>query len=102
MTKDKENMRCLKLKVINSKTSHSQATHPCELEDRNEEQNEVTTIQGELLSGLLCHLDTLRSMGSGGSWWNCSEPFSSIYQQSWLTRKVRGNATPDYRTGRRF
>lgn len=31
-----------------------------------------------------------------------TEPLSTIYHQSWLTRKVRGNATPVYQTGGRM
>ena len=65
--------------VFNSKTSCSPATQPAELEDREGEQNEAPIIQGEMVSNLLHHLDTLESMGLGkihprywGSWWKWS------------------------------
>lgn len=67
----RKRLRCLKLKVLNSKTSYSLATQLCELEDRNGEQDEVILIQGEMLSDLLYHVDALRSMEPGGSWRNC-------------------------------
>lgn len=42
--------------VFYSQTSWSQAAQPPELEGK--EQNEASIIQGEMVSDLLCHLDT--------------------------------------------
>ncbi|GAB0199653.1 lysine-specific histone demethylase 1A [Grus japonensis] len=61
----------------------------------NWEQNEAPIIQGEMISDLLHHLDTHKSMGLDGIprvlkelAEVLSKPLSIIYQQSWLTREV--------------
>jgi len=82
--------------VFISKTSCSQGTQHPELEDRVGEQNEAPVMQGEMVSGLLHHLDTRRSTGPDGICLRVlrkvaevlTEPPSIIYQQSWLTREV--------------
>ena len=51
--------------VFNSKTS-SPGTQPPELEDGDREQNEAPIIQGEMVSNLLHHIGTHKSMGPGG------------------------------------
>jgi len=50
--------------IFNSKTSCSPGTQPPELEDGDGEQNEAPIIHGEMVSNLLHHLDTYKSMGS--------------------------------------
>ncbi|GAB0186408.1 receptor-type tyrosine-protein phosphatase zeta [Grus japonensis] len=67
-----------------------------ELEDRDGEQNEALIIQGEMVSDLLHHLDTHKSMGLDGIQPRVlrelvevlTKPLSIIYQQSWLTGEV--------------
>ncbi|GAB0199241.1 hypothetical protein GRJ2_002389500 [Grus japonensis] len=81
---------------IESKTSCSLGTQPPELEDRDRDQNEVPRIQGEMVSDLLHHLDTHKSMGPDGIHPRVlrelaevlTKPLSIIYQQSWLTKEV--------------
>jgi len=66
VTKDEETAEVLNAcfaSVFNSKTCCSQDTQTPELEDRDGEQNESPLIQGEMISDLLHHLDTHRSMG---------------------------------------
>ncbi|KAK4830653.1 hypothetical protein QYF61_012533 [Mycteria americana] len=82
--------------VFNSKTSCSPGTQPPELEDRDGEQNEAPIIQGEMVSDLLHHLDTHKSMGPDGIHPRVlrelaevlTKPLSILYQPSWLTREV--------------
>ncbi|KFV50858.1 hypothetical protein N328_12513, partial [Gavia stellata] len=70
------------------------------------------TIQGKMVSDLLHHLDTHKSMGPDGIHPRAlrelaevlTEPLSNIYQQSWLTGKVPAdwrlaNVTPIYKKG---
>ena len=79
--------------VFNSKTSGSRGT---QIEDRDREQNEAPIIQGEMVSDLLHHLDTHKSMGPDGIHPRVlrdlaevlPKSLSIIYQQSWLTREV--------------
>ncbi|KFV59125.1 hypothetical protein N328_09357, partial [Gavia stellata] len=60
------------------------------------EQNEAPTTQGEMVSDLLHHLDTHKSMGPDGIHPRVlrelvevlTKPLSIIYQQSWLTGEV--------------
>ncbi|KAK4816829.1 hypothetical protein QYF61_023893 [Mycteria americana] len=98
--------------VFNSKTSCSLGTQPPELEDRDGEQKEVCIIQGEVVSDLLHHLDTHKSMGLGGIHPKAlrelaevlTKPLSILYQQSWLTREVPvdwrlANVRPIYKKG---
>ena len=65
MTKDEEKAEVLNASfasAFDSKTSCSLGTQPPELEDRDREQNEDPIIQGEMVSDLLHHLDTLTSL----------------------------------------
>ncbi|KAK4807856.1 hypothetical protein QYF61_007762 [Mycteria americana] len=97
---------------FNSKTSCSWGTQPPELEDR--EQNEAPIIQGEMVSDLLQHLDTHKSMGPDGIHPRVrrelaavlTKPLSILYQQSWLTGEVPvdwrlANVTPIYKKGQK-
>lgn len=43
--------------VCNSKTSYSPRSQHLEMDNRDEEQNEVSIIQEEMVSNLLYHLD---------------------------------------------
>ncbi|KAK4824085.1 hypothetical protein QYF61_010596 [Mycteria americana] len=87
---------------------------PPELEDRDREQNEGPVIQGEMVSDLLHHLDTHRSMGPDGIHPRVlrelaevlTKLHSIIYQQCWLTREVPvdwrlANVASIYRKGRK-
>ena len=82
--------------VFSSKTSCSQGTQPPDLEDGDSEQNEAPIIQGEMVSDLLHHLDTCKSMKPDGIHPRVlrelvevlTKPLSIIYQQSWLTGEV--------------
>ena len=98
--------------VFNSNTSCSRGTQPPEPEDRDGEQNEAPIIQGEMVSDLLHHLDTHKSMGPDGIHPRVlrelaevlTKPLSIIYQQSWLTGEVPvdwrlANVTPIYKKG---
>ncbi|KFQ69461.1 hypothetical protein N335_07761, partial [Phaethon lepturus] len=71
-------------------------------------------IQGEMISDLLHHFDTHKSMGTDGTHPRVlkelaevlNKPFSMIYQQSWLTREVPddwrlANVTPIYKKGQK-
>ena len=67
MTKDEEKAEfAFFASMFNSKTSCSPGTQPPELEDREGKQNEAPIMQGEMVSDLLHHLDTHRSMGPDG------------------------------------
>jgi len=56
----------------------------------------ATIIQGEIVSDLLHHLDTHKSMGLDGIYQRVlrelvellTKPLPSVYQQCWLTREV--------------
>jgi len=52
--------------VFNSQTGYCQDIQPPVLDDRDGEQNKPPIIQEEALKGLLCHLDTHKSMGADG------------------------------------
>ncbi|GAB0206375.1 mitochondrial enolase superfamily member 1 [Grus japonensis] len=115
VTKDEEKAEVLNAffaSVFNSKTSSSPGTQPRELEDRDGEQNEAPKIQGEMVSNLLHHLDTHKSMGLDGTHPRVlrelaevlTKPLSIIYQQSWLTGEVPvdwrlANVMPIHRKG---
>ncbi|KAK4807442.1 hypothetical protein QYF61_001993 [Mycteria americana] len=115
VTKDEEKAEVLNAffpSVINSKTSCSLGSQPPELEDRDGDQNEATIIQGEMVSDLLCYLDTHKSMGPDGIYPRVlkeladvlTTPLSIIYQQSWLTEEVpvdwrSENVKPIYKKG---
>jgi len=69
-TKDEEKTEVLHAffaSVFNSQTSYSHGIQPPELEDRDEEQDKPPIIQEEAVNDLLCHLDSHKSMGSGGA-----------------------------------
>ena len=67
-----------------------------ELKGRNEEQNEAPITQGEMVSDLLHHSDTHRSLGPDGIHPRArrelaaalTEPTTIICHQSWLTGEV--------------
>ncbi|KAJ7402029.1 RNA-directed DNA polymerase from mobile element jockey [Pitangus sulphuratus] len=67
-----------------------------ELVDRDGEQSRPPKIQEEVVSDLLCHLETQKSMGSDAIHLRVlrepveelTKPLSIIYPQSWLTREV--------------
>ncbi|KAK4833030.1 hypothetical protein QYF61_027412 [Mycteria americana] len=115
VTKDEEKAEVLSAfyaSVFNSQTSCSRGILPTELEDRDREQNEAPIIQGEMVSDLLHHLDTHRSMGPDGIHPRVlrelaevlTKPLSIVYQQSWLTGEVPvdcrlANVIPIYKKG---
>ncbi|GAB0192783.1 hypothetical protein GRJ2_001743600 [Grus japonensis] len=85
---------------------------PPELDDRDGEQNEAPITQGEMVSHLLHHLDTHKSMGLDGTHQRVlrelaeAKPLSIIDQQSWLTEEVPvdwslANVTPILKEGRK-
>ncbi|KAK4808577.1 hypothetical protein QYF61_009880 [Mycteria americana] len=101
--KDEENVEVLHAffaSVFNSQTSYPQVIQPPELEDRDGEQNKSPIIQEEAVNDLLRHLDTHKSMGPDGIHprvlrelvEELAKPLSIIYQQSWLTGEVPGEA----------
>ncbi|KAK4825821.1 hypothetical protein QYF61_002944 [Mycteria americana] len=96
------------------KTSCSPGTQPPEREDRDGEQNEAPIIQGQMVSDLLHHLDTHKSMGPDGIHPRVlrelaevlTKALSILYQQSWLTGEVPvdwklANVTPIYKKGQK-
>ncbi|GAB0203785.1 hypothetical protein GRJ2_002844100 [Grus japonensis] len=115
VTKDEEKAEVLNAtfaSVFSSKTSCSPGTQPPELEDRDGEQKKAPIIQGEMVSDLLHHLDTHKSMGLDGIHPRVlrelaevlPKPLSIIYQQSWLTGEVPvdwrlANAMPIHKKG---
>ncbi|KFQ88792.1 hypothetical protein N337_06544, partial [Phoenicopterus ruber ruber] len=89
-------------------------TQPPEQEDRDGKQNVDPEVQGEMVSDLLRHLDTHKSMGPDGIHPRVlkelaevlTKPLSIIYQQSWLTGEVPvdwrlANVMPIYKKGRK-
>ena len=82
--------------VFNNKTMCSQGTQPPELEDRDGEQNEALIIQSEVVSNLLYHLDTHKSIGLDRIHSMLlrelaevlTKRLSTIYHQSCLTEEV--------------
>ncbi|KAK4812452.1 hypothetical protein QYF61_024853 [Mycteria americana] len=66
VTKDEEKAEVLSAffaSVFNSRANCSVGTQPLELEDRDGDQSGAPIIQGEMVSDLLHHLDTHKSMG---------------------------------------
>ncbi|KAJ7407533.1 hypothetical protein WISP_125954 [Willisornis vidua] len=82
--------------VFNIKTSCPQDTQVPELEVGDGQMSEVPIIQEEMVSDLLCQLDTHKSMGPEGIHprvmrelvKELAKALSIIYQYSWLTGKV--------------
>ncbi|KAK4826432.1 LOW QUALITY PROTEIN: hypothetical protein QYF61_009129 [Mycteria americana] len=100
--------------VFNSRANCSLGTQPLELEDRDGDQNGAPIIQGEMVSDLLHHFDTHKSMGPDEIHprvlkelaEELTKPLSIIYQQSWLTGEVPAdwrlaNVTPIFKKGQK-
>ncbi|KAK4832988.1 hypothetical protein QYF61_027012 [Mycteria americana] len=102
VTKDEEKAEVLNAtftSVFNSKTSCALVTQPPESEDRDRDQNRDPIIQGEMVSDLLHHLDTHKSMGPDEIHprilkelaEGLTKLLSIINQQSWLTGEVHAD-----------
>ncbi|KAK4813002.1 hypothetical protein QYF61_004178 [Mycteria americana] len=117
VTKDEEKAEVLNAffaSVFNSRAECSPGTQPPELEDRNGDQNGAPIIQGEMVSDLLHHLDTHKSMGPDEIHLRVlkeladvlTKPLSIIYQQFWLTGEVPAdwrlaNVKPIFKKGQK-
>jgi len=100
--------------VFKSEESFSLDTQPPEQEDRDGEQKETRKIQVEMVSDLLCHTDTHRSVRPDRIHPRVlkelahvlAKPLPIIYQQSWLTGEVPddcriASVTPIYKKGQK-
>ncbi|KAK4809857.1 hypothetical protein QYF61_021317 [Mycteria americana] len=100
--------------VFNSRAECSMGTQPLEMEDRDGDPNGAPIIQGEMVSDLLHHLDTHKSMGPDEIHLRVlkeladvlTKPLSILYQQSWLTGEVPAdwrlaNVTPIFKKGQK-
>ncbi|KAK4822567.1 LOW QUALITY PROTEIN: hypothetical protein QYF61_016136 [Mycteria americana] len=117
VTKDEEKAEVLNAyfaSVFNSRANCSLGTQPLELEDRDRDQNGAPIIQGEMVSDLLHHLDTHKSMGPDEIHPRVlkeladvlTKTLSIIYQQSWLTGEVPvdwrlANVMPIFKKGQK-
>ncbi|KAK4815646.1 hypothetical protein QYF61_005208 [Mycteria americana] len=117
VTKDEEKTEVLNAffaSGFNSRANCSLGTQPLELEDRDGDQTGTPIIQGEIVSDLLHHLDTHKSMGPDEIHprvlkelaEELTKPLSIIYQQSWITGEVPAdwrlaNVTPVFKKGRK-
>lgn len=99
VTKAKEKAKVLSAaftSVVNSKISSCLSVQPLERDSRYGEQSKAPRTQEEIISDLLHHLDTQKSMGPDGNHLRVlrelaemlTKTHSIVYQQSYLNREV--------------